>query len=55
MSHNLRPKHRLYADSLIAIDKAVLLPSEAQALAEEQDGKIRLAKTLTRARLFNEV
>jgi Trk-type K+ transport system membrane component len=48
----LRGRHRGLP---VAIDKAVLLPGEATAQAEEEDGKIRLAKTLTRARLFNEV
>ena len=48
----LRGRHRGLP---VAIDKAVLLPSEAQSVAEEEDGRIRLAKTLTRARLFNEV
>ena len=44
----LRGRHRGLP---VAIDKAVLLPSEYQGRAEEEDGRIRLAKTLTRARL----
>ena len=44
----LRGRHRGLP---VAIDKAVLLPGEYQGKAEEEDGRIRLAKTLTRARL----
>lgn len=43
----LRGRHRGLP---VAIDKAVLLPSEAQSVAEEEDGRIRLAKSLTRAK-----
>ena len=44
----LRGRHRGLP---VAIDKAVLLPGEGQGFAEEEDGRIRLAKTLTKGRL----
>ena len=46
----LRGRHRGLP---VAIDKAVLLPSENHALAEEEDGLIKLAKakTMSRARV----
>ena len=37
----------------VAIDKAVLLPGEGQGVAEEEDGRIRLAKTISRGRQFD--
>ena len=42
----LRGRHRGLP---VAIDKAVLLPGEAQGRAEEEDGRIRIARTMTRA------
>jgi Trk-type K+ transport system membrane component len=42
----LRGRHRGLP---VAIDKAVMLPGERQNLAEEEDGRLRLAKTRTRA------
>lgn len=41
----LRGRHRGLP---VAIDKAVLLPGEETALAEEDDGRIRLARTVSR-------
>jgi potassium uptake Trk family protein len=46
----LRGRHRGLP---VAIDKAVLLPGEKQGNAEEEDGRIRIAKTLSRARTEN--
>ena len=48
----LRGRHRGLP---VAIDKAVLLPSEHHGDAEEQDGRIRMARTLSRARNENTV
>ncbi|KAK3723179.1 hypothetical protein LTR37_001902 [Vermiconidia calcicola] len=42
----LRGRHRGLP---VAIDKAVLLPGESQGQAEEEDGRIRVARTLTRS------
>ena len=39
----LRGRHRGLP---VAIDKAVLLPGEGLAAAEEEDGRIRRAKTM---------
>ncbi|KAK5171315.1 uncharacterized protein LTR77_004459 [Saxophila tyrrhenica] len=46
----LRGRHRGLP---VAIDKAVLLPGESYAVAEEEDGRIKLARSLTRARTEN--
>jgi len=43
----LRGRHRGLP---VAIDKAVLLPGEANERAEEDDGRIRMARTMSRGR-----
>ncbi|KAK3674136.1 hypothetical protein LTR78_005983 [Recurvomyces mirabilis] len=43
----LRGRHRGLP---VAIDKAVLLPGEENWMAEEEDGRIRLARTMSRGR-----
>lgn len=43
----LRGRHRGLP---VAIDKAVLLPGEEHARAEEEDGRIRMARTMSRGR-----
>lgn len=44
----LRGRHRGLP---VAIDKAVLLPGDEQGYAEEEDGRIRMAKTMTKERI----
>lgn len=44
----LRGRHRGLP---VAIDKAVLLPGEENAQAEEDDGRIRIARTMSRGRV----
>jgi len=43
----LRGRHRGLP---VAIDKAVVLPGEESARAEEDDGRIRMARTMSRGR-----
>lgn len=43
----LRGRHRGLP---VAIDRAILLPGEATEQAEEDDGRIRMARTISRGR-----